>query len=99
MASYQIRVLIIICFILICIYLIMFQITCTPSSHCDFEPGVDPIPVSQEGEVQFSLHLNLLGEPQTVSGPMEPTLSILTLPVIDDEPSFSISNGSFVLPT
>lgn len=49
----------------------MFQITCTPSSHCDFEPGVDPIPVSQEGEVQFSLHLNLLGEPQTVSGPME----------------------------
>ena len=49
----------------------MFQITCTPSSHCDFEPGVDPIPVYQEGEVQFSLHLNLLGEPQTVSGPME----------------------------
>ncbi len=53
------------------IYLIMFQITCTPSSHCDYEPGVDPIPVSKEGEVQFSLHLNLLGEPQTVSGPME----------------------------
>ena len=59
------------CFIFICICLIMFQITCTPSSHCDYEPGVDPIPVSQEGEVQFSLHLNLLGEPQTVSGPME----------------------------
>ena len=48
-----------------------FQINCTLSSHCDYEPGVDPIPVSQEGEVQFSLHLNLFGEPQTVSGPME----------------------------
>ena len=47
------------------------QVTCTQSSHCDYEAGVDPIPVSNEGEVKFSLHLNLLGEPQTVSGPME----------------------------
>ena len=52
-------------------YILLSQINCTLSSHCDYEPGVDPIPVSQEGEVQFALHLNLLGEPQTVSGPME----------------------------
>ena len=52
-------------------YYPLYQISCMPSSHCAYEPGVDPIPVSQVGEVQFSLHLNLFGEPQTVSGPME----------------------------
>ena len=45
--------------------------SCIPSSHCAYDTGVDPIPVSQEGEVQISLHLNLLGEPSSVSGPME----------------------------
>ena len=68
------------CFVTKSVYLIFSpsQVTCTQSSHCDYEAGVDPIPVSNEGEVKFSLHLNLLGEPQTVSGPMEigETLSI-----------------------
>ena len=48
-----------------------FQISCVSISHCVYETGVDPIPVFQEGEVQISLHLNLLGEPNSVSGPME----------------------------
>lgn len=51
--------------------LTIFQISCIPSSHCNYETGVDPIPVSHDGELQISLHLNLLGEPNSVSGPME----------------------------
>ena len=49
---------------------ICFQISCVQNTHCDFQYGVDPIPVSDDS-VEFSLHLNLLGEPQTMSGPME----------------------------
>ena len=55
---------------LVILKIIHSQISCVQNTHCDFQYGVDPIPVSDDS-VEFSLHLNLLGEPQTMSGPME----------------------------
>ena len=57
------------------------QINCTQAFRCDYEPGVPPIPVPEENSAEFSLHLNFLGEPQAVSGPMEigDTISIQCL--------------------
>ena len=46
------------------------QISCIQNTHCDYEVGVDPIPAIEDS-VEFSLYLNFLGEPQTMSGPME----------------------------
>ena len=56
--------------LVILLKIIHSQISCVQNTHCDFQYGVDPIPVSDDS-VEFSLHLNLLGEPQTMSGPME----------------------------
>ena len=56
--------------LVILLKIIYSQISCVQNTHCDFQYGVDPIPVSDDS-VEFSLHLNLLGEPQTMSGPME----------------------------
>ena len=55
---------------LVILKIIHSQISCVQNTHCDFQYGVDPIPVSDDS-VEFSLHLNLLGQPQTRSGPME----------------------------
>ena len=46
------------------------QISCLQNTHCEYEVGVDPIPAIEDS-VEFSLYLNFLGEPQTMSGPME----------------------------
>ena len=56
--------------LVIILKIIHSQISCVQNTHCDFQYGVDPIPVSDDS-VEFSLHLNLLGQPQTRSGPME----------------------------
>ena len=57
------------------------QVNCTQAFRCDFEAGVAPIPVPEDNSVGFFLHLNFLGEPQAVSGPMEigDTISIQCL--------------------
>ena len=47
------------------------QINCTQVSHCEFEFGMTPIPVSEENSVAFHLHLNILGEQKVMNGPVE----------------------------
>ena len=59
---------------LVSIYYITFdtlQINCTQVSHCEFEFGMTPIPVSEENSVAFHLHLNILGEQKVMNGPVE----------------------------
>ena len=45
------------------------NITCVQNTYCDYGSLSDPIPVSNDS-VEFSLHLDFLGQRKMISGPM-----------------------------
>ena len=45
--------------------------SCLPTSHCEFSKDGPPIPVEGEDDIEFLPHLDYLGRPLLLVGPVE----------------------------
>ena len=47
------------------------NVTCRPTSHCDFSTDGPPIPVEGADDIEFRPYLDFLGQPQMMVAPLE----------------------------